>query len=192
DVLVNNAGHGVSAFLEELPQAELEHVFRVNVYAPVQAAQLALPHLERAGGQVINVGSVIGRRAVPVLGAYCMTKFPLAALSESLRAEVARHGVHVLHVEPGLTATGFGDHRVMIGDHPRSYRKSFVMSAETAARRIVAAAARRRDRVVLTLAGRLLILANTVAPRLLNRLLARNIRDRYGGAGGPATRQSPA
>src|SRR5262249_40102823 len=135
DVLVNNAGHGVSSFLEDLPQAELERIFRVNVYAPVQAAQLALPHLQRAGGQVGNVGSVIGRRAVPVLGVYCMTKFALAAFSESLRAEVARHGVHVLHVEPGLTATGFGDHRVMIGDHPRSYRARFVMSAETAARR---------------------------------------------------------
>src|SRR5882672_9875364 len=45
DVLVNNAGHGVSSFLDELPQAELERVFKVNVYAPVYATQFALPHL---------------------------------------------------------------------------------------------------------------------------------------------------
>jgi len=192
DVLVNNAGYGVSSFLDQLPQVELERIFKVNVFAPVQAAQFALPHLQRVGGQVINVGSVIGRRAVPVLGAYCMTKSALAAFSESLRAEVARFDVHVLHVEPGLTATGFGDHRVMIGDHPHSYRKRFVMSAETAARRIVDAAARRRDRVVLTLAGKVLVLVNTLAPFLVNWILASNTRKRYGSTGGPATRPPPA
>jgi short-subunit dehydrogenase len=191
DVLVNNAGHGVSSFLDELPQAELERVFRVNVHAPVYATQFALPHLQRVGGQVINVGSVIGRRAVPVLGAYCMTKSALAAFSEALRAEMARFDVHVLHVEPGLTATGFGDHRVVVGDHPRSYRQRFVMSAETAARRILDAAARRRDRIVLTLSGKVLILANTVAPFLVNRLLASSTRKRYGNTGGPATRPPP-
>jgi short-subunit dehydrogenase len=192
DVLVNNAGHGVSSFLDELPQAELERVFKVNVYAPVYATQFALPHLQRVGGQVINVGSVIGRRAVPVLGAYCMTKSALAAFSEALRAEMARFDVHVLHVEPGLTATGFGDHRVVVGDHPRRYRERFVMSAETAARRILDAAARRRDRIVLTLSGKVLILANTVAPFLVNWLLASSTRKRYGNTGGPATRRPPA
>jgi len=72
DVLVNNAGYGVSSFLDQLPQVELERIFKVNVFAPVQAAQFALPHLQRVGGQVINVGSVIGRRAVPVLGAIAL------------------------------------------------------------------------------------------------------------------------
>jgi short-subunit dehydrogenase len=192
DVLVNNAGHGVSSFLDELPQAELERVFKVNVYAPVYATQFALPHLQRVGGQVVNVGSVIGRRAVPVLGAYCMTKSALAAFSEALRAEMARFDVHVLHVEPGLTATGFGDHRVVVGDHPRNYRKRFVMSAETAARRVLDAAARRRDRIVLTWSGKVLILANTVAPFLVNRLLASSTRKSYGNTGGPATRPPPA
>jgi len=198
DVLVNNAGFGVSAFLEDVPPAELERIFKVNVYAPLYATQFALPHLRKSDrattpggglGLVINVGSVIGRRGVPVLGAYCMTKFALAAFSESLRAEVARLGVHVLHVEPGLTATGFGDHRVVIGDHPRHFRTRFVMTAETAARRIVAAAARRRDRIVLTLAGKAMIFANTIAHGLLNRLLARDTRKKYGvaGDGGPAS-----
>jgi short-subunit dehydrogenase len=135
---------------------------------------------------------VIGRRAVPVLGAYCMTKSALAAFSEALRAEMARFDVHVLHVEPGLTATGFGDHRVVVGDHPRNYRKRFVMSAETAARRVLDAAARRRDRIVLTLSGKILILANTVAPFLVNRLLASSTRKSYGNTGGPATRPPPA
>jgi short-subunit dehydrogenase len=175
DVLVNNAGYGMSALLEATPPAELERIFAVNVFGPVHAVQLALPHLETSGrGIVVNVGSVIGRRAVPVLGAYCMTKFALAAFSESLRAELSRRHVHVLHVEPGLTATGFGENRVVVGDHPRHFQSRFVMSAETAARRTVAAVERRSDRVVLTLSGKVLILANTLAPGLLNRILARS------------------
>jgi short-subunit dehydrogenase len=181
DVLVNNAGYGISAFLEETPPAELERIFAVNVFGPVHAVQLALPHLEKSGrGVVVNVGSVIGRRAVPVLGAYCMTKFALAAFSESLRAEVARRGVHVLHVEPGLTATEFSANRVVVGGHPREFRSRFVMSAEVAAKKTVAAVERRRDRVVLTFTGKVLILANALAPGLLNWLFAGSTRREYG------------
>jgi short-subunit dehydrogenase len=180
DVLVNNAGYGMSAFLEETPPAELERIFAVNVFAPVNAVQLALPHLERSGrGIVVNVGSVIGRRAVPVLGAYCMTKFALAACSESLRAELSRRNVHVVHVEPGLTATEFGNNRVVVGDHPRHFQSRFVMSAETAAKRTVAAVERRRDRVVLTFTGKLLILGNTLLPGLVNWLFAGQTRQQY-------------
>lgn len=174
DVVVNNAGFGVSAPLELLPRAELDRIFAVNVFAPVHLVQFALPHLERGGrGVVVNIGSVIGRRALPVYGAYCMTKFALAAFSESLRAELSRRNVHVVHVEPGLTATEFNNNRVLIADLPREDRSRHAMSAKEAARRTVAAVERRKDRVVLTFTGKLLILANTLAPGLLNRLLAR-------------------
>ncbi len=183
DVLVNNAGYGVTAFLEDVPPAELERLFKVNVFALVDAVQLALPALVKARGIVVNVGSVIGRRGVPPVGAYCMTKAAVASFSESLRAELAHRGVHVLQVEPGLTATRFSENRRLFGphDHPRSFRSSFVMSAETAARRIVRAAARRKDRLVLGLPGKAMILANAVAPWLLNRLLARAVARKYGG-----------
>jgi short-subunit dehydrogenase len=183
DVLVNNAGFGVSSFLEVMPRAELDRIFAVNVFAPLHAVQFALPHLERSGrGIVVNVGSVIGRRAVPMLGAYCMTKFALAAFSEALRAEVARRNVHVVHVEPGMTATEFDANRVVVGDFPPEYRRRRVMTAEEAARRTVAAVERRQDRLVLTFTGKLLILANTLAPGLVNRLLARMVARHYARA----------
>ena len=182
DVLVNNAGYGVTAFFEDVPPAELERLFRVNVFALVDAVQIALPALIRSKGIVVNVGSVVGRRGVSPIGAYCMTKAAVASFSEALRTEVARTGVHVLHVEPGMTATHFSDNRRIFGrpDHPRRFRSSFVMASETAADRIVRAAARRRDRIVLGLPGRALILANTVAPWLLNRVLARSVARQYG------------
>jgi short-subunit dehydrogenase len=186
DVLVNNAGYGVSAFLEEVPPVELEKLFRVNVFALVDAVQLALPALTSSRGIVVNVGSVVGRRSVPPIGAYCMTKAAVASFSESLRAEVARLGVHVLHAEPGMTATHFSDNRRVFGayQHPRTYRSGFVMPAEVAARKIVRATARRRDRIVLGLPGRMMILANMVAPWLVNRVLERYVVRNYGEAAG--------
>jgi short-subunit dehydrogenase len=173
DVLVNNAGFGVTARFEVVPQRDLERLFAVNVFAVVVATRRALPALRAAHGLVVNVGSVVGRRAVPTIGAYCMTKAAIGSFSEALRAEEARHGVHVLQVEPGLTESRFAENRVIHGDHPRHYESAFRMSAETAALRIARAMARRRDRLVLGLPGRLMILANQVAPWLLNRLLAR-------------------
>lgn len=173
DALVNNAGYGVSARLAEVPPADVERLFMVNVFAVMAATQRALPALRQARGQVVNVGSVVGRRGMPTIGAYCMTKAAIGSFSEALRAEEARHGVHVLQVEPGLTATAFAEHRVIHGDHPRHYSSRFTLSAETAARRITTAMARRRDRLVMGLPGRLMIVANGLAPWLLNRLLAR-------------------
>jgi short-subunit dehydrogenase len=172
DVLVNNAGYGLSAQLADAPLDEVERLFAVNVHAVVAATQRALPALRATRGVVVNVGSVVGRRGLPTIGAYCMTKAALASYSEALRAEEAASGVHVLQVEPGMTATGFSDHRVIHGDHPRHYRSRFVMPAATAARLIARAIPRRRDRIVLGLPGWLMILANTFAPWLLNRLLA--------------------
>jgi short-subunit dehydrogenase len=182
DALVNNAGYGVTAFLEDVPPAELERLFRVNVFSLVDAVQLALPALRATRGLVVNVGSVVGRRGLPPIGAYCMSKAAVASFSETLRAELARHGVHVLQVEPGLTATRFSDNRRVFGlhGHPRVYRTRFVMAPETAARRIVRAAAARRDRIALGLPGRLMIVANALFPRLFNRIVARAVARRYG------------
>lgn len=171
--LVNNAGFGVTAEFGVLPQPDLERLFAVNVLAVVAATRKALPALRAARGLVVNVGSVVGRRGLPTIGAYCMTKAAIGSFSEALRAEEARHGVHVLQVEPGLTATRFAENRVIHGDHPRHYPSAFTFTAEMAAARIVRAMARRRDRVVLGLPGRLMVLANGLAPWLVNRLLAR-------------------
>ncbi len=173
DGLVNNAGFGVTAEIGALPPADFERLFAVNVFAVVAATRTALPALRESRGLVVNVGSVVGRRGLPAIGAYCMTKAAIGSFSEALRAEEARHGVHVLQVEPGLTATRFAENRVIHGDHPRHYRSAFTLTAESAAARIARAMARRRDRLVLGLPGRLMILANGVAPWLLNRLLAR-------------------
>jgi NAD(P)-dependent dehydrogenase (short-subunit alcohol dehydrogenase family) len=77
----------------------------INVIGQVAVTQAFLPHLRRAKGRVINVGSISGRIAMPMVGPYAMSKFGLEAFSDSLRRELYPWGIHVSLVEPGAVAT---------------------------------------------------------------------------------------
>src|SRR5229473_2199193 len=101
DVLVNNAGRGFAATLEQTTAEELRALMELNVVAVLGATQAALPIMRRQGsGHIINVSSVVGRRAVPYRAAYSATKFALGALSEALRVELTGTGIAVTLVYP--------------------------------------------------------------------------------------------
>lgn len=107
-VLVNNAGYGLRAAVEEIPLDAWRRQFEVNLFSCARVVQLVLPGMRAAGrGCVVNVSSVAGRIATPFSGAYCATKFALEAMSDALRLEVAPFGVHVVLVEPGPVRTDF-------------------------------------------------------------------------------------
>ena len=103
--LVNNAGIAVSGPLETLPIAAFRRQFEVNVIGQVAVTQALLPLLRRARGRIVNMGSIAGRAALPVLGPYSASKFALEALTDALRLEVRPFGVGVSIVEPGAIAT---------------------------------------------------------------------------------------
>ena len=105
DALVNNAGIGVAAPLEDLPLAELRRQLEVNVVGQLAVTQALLPALRTARGRVVIVGSIAGRSALPFLGGYAITKFALEAMADSLRLELAPDGIEVSLVEPGTIAT---------------------------------------------------------------------------------------
>jgi NAD(P)-dependent dehydrogenase (short-subunit alcohol dehydrogenase family) len=108
DVLVNNAGYGVFGPLEGTPREEIEAQFRVNVLAAIEMIRLVLPHMRARGeGTIINVSSVGGRTASPFGSLYHAAKFAIEGLSESLRYELAPHGIRVKLIEPGHFKTGF-------------------------------------------------------------------------------------
>src|ERR671916_1829928 len=138
DVLVNNAGLGLSGRVAELRAEDLRYVFEVNTIGPLNCVQAALPHMER-GGRIINVSSVIGLRAVPKVGGYCATKFALNALSDSLRVEIADRGITVTSVYPGTTLTAFRENSRRTGDEKRGWRPKGV-TPEKVAERIAHAA----------------------------------------------------
>lgn len=110
DVLLNNAGFGLLGAVEEATQAEIEAVYRTNVFGLLAVTRAVLPHMRaRRSGRILNVSSIGGYRAGAGFGVYCSTKFAVEGLSEALHAELAPLGIHVTVVEPGYFRTDFLD-----------------------------------------------------------------------------------
>ncbi len=112
DLLVNNAGLGMSGRLVELPDALIETLFRLNVLVPVALTRALYPLLKEGHGTVVNVSSVVGTVPLPFSSAYSATKFALTAFSRTLRAEARPDGVRVITLYPGSTATSFIQNRL--------------------------------------------------------------------------------
>lgn len=109
DRVVNNAGYGQQGAIEALSDAELRRNFDVNVFAPLNVLRHALPHLRTArSGHIFNVASIVGfQGGYAGWGSYVASKFALAGLTESLRAEVAELWIKATVVYPGPVRTGF-------------------------------------------------------------------------------------
>jgi short-subunit dehydrogenase len=181
DVLVNNAGAGILARVDQTSAAEFERLLRVNFLSAVHAVLAALPHFRRQGrGHVVNVASVVGKRASPYRAAYVASKFALVGFSEALRMEVRAEGIDVTCVCPIGTATEFHDVEANRLGVPG--RGGPIQSAERVARGIVRALRRPRAEVHPYPPARLLFLMNDLAPALVDRLLmALSPRARAGG-----------
>jgi NAD(P)-dependent dehydrogenase (short-subunit alcohol dehydrogenase family) len=103
--LVNNAGIAVAGPLEFLPVESFREQLEVNVVGLLTLTQACLPLLRRGRGRIVNMGSISGRIAPPLVGAYSASKFALAGLSDALRRELAPWGLSVSLVEPGRVST---------------------------------------------------------------------------------------
>ena len=103
--LVNNAGIAISSPVEYIPIERLRQQLEVNLIGQVAVTQSLLPLLRAARGRVVNVSSIGGRVALPLLAPYAASKFGLEAVSDSLRRELRHLGVDVVVVEPGGVKT---------------------------------------------------------------------------------------
>ncbi|MCA3748458.1 MAG: SDR family oxidoreductase [Rubrobacter sp.] len=169
DILVNNAGLGLSGKISEVRPEDLRYVFEVNVIGALHCIQEALPHMG-PGSRIINVSSVIGKRSIPMVGAYCATKAALNALSDALRVEVAGMGITVTSVYPGTTRTAFRENSRRTGGEKRGWRPRGV-SPERVARRIAWAAERGPRDVYVRPLDRLFVGAVTLLPGVADRVL---------------------
>ena len=171
DLLVNNAGVGLSGRVADLRSDDLRYVFDVNLLGPLNCIQEALPHMPH-GGRIINVSSVVGKRAIPKVGGYCSTKFALNALSDSLRVEVADRGITVTSVYPGTTRTSFKDNSRRTKSEKRGWRPKGVPPEKVAEKIAQAAETGGRD-VYVTLSDRLFVAGTALAPGLTDLVLRR-------------------
>ena len=120
DVVVDNAGCGHFGFVEELSEQEFRDQLETNVFGAMWVTQAALPILrEQGSGHILQVSSIGGISAFPMLGAYHASKWALEGFSQSLAAEVAPFGIHVTLIEPGGFATNWsGPSAVRSTEHP--------------------------------------------------------------------------
>ena len=101
DVLVNNAGIGYFAAVEESEEAEVRRMFEINVFGLAKMTQEVLPHMrKRRTGHILNIASIGGLRSFPGVGFYNATKYAVDGLSESLSKELAPLGIKVTIIAP--------------------------------------------------------------------------------------------
>jgi len=138
DVLVNNAGYGYLAAIEEGEDAEVRAMFETNYFGVVAMIKAALPGMRRRrSGRIINISSMTGLVANPVAGYYAATKFALEALTEVLSKELQPFGIRVSAVEPGGFRTDYSgrsmkESRIVIEDYANitGVRRTLIRSVD--------------------------------------------------------------
>jgi NAD(P)-dependent dehydrogenase (short-subunit alcohol dehydrogenase family) len=131
DVLVNNAGYGYLAAIEEGEDAEVRALFETNFFGTLAMTKAVLPGMRaRRGGHVVNVSSMAGLVANPGTGYYSASKFAVEGLSEALSREVAPFGIRVTAVEPSAFRTDWA------GRSMRQTRTPIPAYAETVGARV--------------------------------------------------------
>lgn len=187
DVLINNAGAISVGPIETMTLEDYEEMMRIHFWGPLYAMLEIIPGMQRRGhGRIVNITSIGGKLSVPHLVPYSASKFALVGLSEGMRAELAKDGIAVTTVCPGLMRTGSPRHAFFKGKHQEEYTWFSVsdslpgisMSAERAARQIIAATKRGDAEVVLSVPAQAATLFHGVFPGLtadmlglVNRLL---------------------
>jgi NAD(P)-dependent dehydrogenase (short-subunit alcohol dehydrogenase family) len=114
DVLINNAGYGLFGAIEETSEQEARDQFDTNVFGLLWMTQAVIPYMRQQGhGHIVQISSILGIVAGPVLGIYNASKWAMEGLSESLAAEVKEFGINISIVEPNAFGTDWsGDSAV--------------------------------------------------------------------------------
>jgi short-subunit dehydrogenase len=176
DIVINNAGVGLAAPVEELDADDFQKALAVDLFGPLALTQAALPHMrQRARGQLIYISSVVGLRALPYLGGYAAAKAALDRLTESLRVELRGSDIAVTLVRPGTTRTEFSAHRLGSGRERRRVN-SRGATPEQVAQAILRAANREPRVAYVARADRLAVGFSLFAPRLTDWLLGRSFQ----------------
>jgi len=174
DILFNNAGIGrVDWFENHSLDSDIDMLVSVNLTALMQVTRLVLPHmLKRREGHIINMSSVAGLIASPLITSYAASKYGARAFTDALRREVAPFGIKVSGIYPGPAATEFGQH---IGKNKAfgSVRKTFNtrMTSAYVARRVLDVARRPRRSLVIPWWFRVVAGFDTLFPVIVDWIL---------------------
>src|SRR5579883_1649936 len=197
DVLINNAGVISVGPFEAQTLSDFQEAMDVMYWGMVYATLAVLPHMKaRQQGSIANITSIGGKVSVPHLLPYSSAKFAAVGFSEGLHAELAKSGIHVTTVAPGLMRTGSHLNAYFKGDHHGEFTWFSLgatlpftsISAEAAARKIIRAIRHHRAEVILSPQAKAIALIHGVAPGLTSEMMAIANRVLPDTQGDPATR----
>lgn len=127
DVVINNAGVGITGPVEETPDSEIIKAFRTNYLGPINVIKTVLPQMRKQGyGHIINITSIAGYMGLPYRGIYSSTKAALEITIEAMRMETRQFGVKMTNVAPGDFATNIASgryHAPVLENSP--YKKAY-------------------------------------------------------------------
>jgi short-subunit dehydrogenase len=152
DILFNNAGIGkVDWFEKHHPERDIDTLMQVNLIGLMQVTREVLPYmLKRGEGQIINMVSVAGLIAAPLISSYAASKFGVRGFTDALRREVQPLGIRVTAIYPGPAATEFGQH---VGKNEAYNKTRWILgthlSSEYVARRVVGVAKHPRRTLII-------------------------------------------
>ncbi|HXB55810.1 MAG TPA: SDR family oxidoreductase [Vicinamibacteria bacterium] len=179
DVLVNNAGIGMIARLDETKDLSVyEHLMKVNYLGCVYPTYHALPHLKKSRGQIVAMASLAGLTGVPTRTGYAASKHALFGFFDSLRIELAGTGVSVTVIAPYFVRSEI--HRRSAGPDGQplgtsSMQESKIMTAEECAALTVRAMERRQRQLVMTLKGKVGRFVRLLAPGVVDAIARRAV-----------------
>ena len=180
DVLINNAGIISVGPLENMLQVDFENALATHFWGPFQMMNAAIPHLKKSKGSIVNISSIGGKIPIPHLATYCASKFALGGLSETFRVELAKDGVSVTTVYPGLLRTGSHVNALFKGQRSKEYAWFALgsatpltsISAKRAARQMIEACRNRQAQLVISIQAKALVLAHALFPNLSAKVLS--------------------
>ena len=179
DILINNAGMGLYAPAWDTPIEDARRLFELNFFAPLALTQLVAPHMrQRRSGVIVNISSIAGRVTLPWFTLYSASKYALCSLTDGLRMELQRDGIHTMTVCPGYVRTDFQRH-ALVGEPPPKVARSkqFAITPEQCAEAIARGVERGARTVMSPRIGWLMVLAERLFPTLVDAQLAAILHD---------------
>ena len=180
DILVNNAGIIEVGPLEHMSREDFERSMQLHFWAPFELVMQIVPQMRaNGGGRIVNISSIGGKIAMPHMAPYSPSKFALTGFSDAIRAELSRDNIYVTTVTPGMIRTGSQVHARFKGDHSAEYKWFELssklplasISAERAARKILAACRRGRPALIMPWPTYFIIAVNALFPNLTGHVM---------------------
>ena len=167
DVLFNNAGSSYVARVEdENFLDDLKKMIDVDFYGTIYATKEVLPVMKKQGsGHIMNMSSVVGRKAFPHFGGYSSAMHAISAFTDSLRQELSGTGINISIIHPALTQTPLLDH-VNPEDMPPPFRAMTPITVESVAKAVVNGVQYNQARIIVPYQPRILIALDAISPRI--------------------------